>query len=77
MKVMADRGFEIENDLPMHVVKDTPPPPSFVRKHSFRKRTRLKLRELLNTGYMLRGPSKELKAFAFSNMICRYLWLQT
>ena len=56
--VMADRGFEIENDLPPGVSLNIPP--SLVSKHNFRKRMRLKLGELLNTGYMLRGLSKEL-----------------
>jgi hypothetical protein len=55
-EVMADRGFEIENDLPPGVSLNIPP--SLVSKHSFQKRMRLKLGELLNTGYMLRGLSK-------------------
>jgi hypothetical protein len=55
-EVMADRGFEIETDLPPGASLNIPP--SLVSKHSFRKRMRLKLRELLNTGYLLRGLSK-------------------
>ena len=75
-EVMADRGFEIENDLPPGMSLNIPPL-SLVSKHNFHKRMRSKLGKLLNTGFMLRGLSKELKVFVFLNMTCRYLWLLT
>ena len=47
-EVMADRGFEIENDLPPGMSLNIPP--SLVSKHNFHRRMRSKLEELLNIG---------------------------